>query len=880
MKGKYKAAIALLLLLILLPLTLLLTVAHWLPTLAGLWLPQGTRIAISSGPRVHHRTLILPELRYLTGDCVLAEVKQARLSHPSRWRLHVEALTLDSTCFSQLPASDSAGSARSLVDWQRMLPRSWVTVDTLTVKPWGDYRGALALDLTPWQQRIDFQGEHVALGARITGRQLTVDRLQAQIIKDMAPVSLTGNITLPLMPGGLPDSGRVTAHFQLPPLPAGPQGADVEVNWRDNRGQFLVFAPEISDPLLDLPWEATPAALKFSDGRWNWPYAGFPLSGRLRITIDDWRRGFERARITGRLNVLTTGRAGKGNAVLSFGPGQLSMAQSAMPLRLTGEAKQGQMIFYGSLPATLSGPLNDPQLQFEPGALLRSRGRLIDALNIDEIRWPLAGVRLTQRGVDGRLQAILRAHENALGNFTLHLDGKAHQFLPDSGLWQWRYWGDGRFTPMQARWDVKGHGEWRDNAIKLLSLSTGFDSLTYGAMTMNQPRLALTEPVIWQRDSAAPLLKGAFILNAQNTIFGEGSTLPPSQMHFSVQGRDPTWFLFKGDLQAQSIGPIRLQGRWDGERLRGEAWWPRQPLTVFQPLLPTDWKLALKDGEFYAQIAFSAAQSQGFEAGGHGVVKNGSAWLPDNQINGVDFILPFRYREGIWNLGTRGPVRLHIAEVQSQVVAKNVQASLQGSYPWRENAPLWLSDVSVDALDGRLELRQLRMPQHDAALLRVENISSSELISAINPKQFTLSGRINGALPLWLNHPKWIIKDGWLNNPGPLTLRLDKDTVDAIVRDNMAAGSAINWLRYMEISHSWTHITLDNLGLLTLRATLTGVSRVGEKEATVKLNYQHGENVFTLWRSLRFGDNLQSWLEQNMSVPTTHCQRYICKESP
>jgi len=262
------------------------------------------------------------------------------------------------------------------------------------------------------------------------------------------------------------------------------------------------------------------------------------------------------------------------------------------------------------------------------------------------------------------------------------------------------------------------------------------------------------------------------------------------------------------------------------------------------------------------------------------VVKNGSAWLPDNQINGVDFILPFRYREGIWNLGTRGPVRLHIAEVQSQVVAKNVQASLQGSYPWRENAPLWLSDVSVDALDGRLELRQLRMPQHDAALLRVENISSSELISAINPKQFTLSGRINGALPLWLNHPKWIIKDGWLNNPGPLTLRLDKDTVDAIVRDNMAAGSAINWLRYMEISHSWTHITLDNLGLLTLRATLTGVSRVGEKEATVKLNYQHGENVFTLWRSLRFGDNLQSWLEQNMSVPTTHCQRYICKESP
>ncbi|ELO71009.1 hypothetical protein SEEE2651_21667, partial [Salmonella enterica subsp. enterica serovar Enteritidis str. 76-2651] len=52
------------------------------------------------------------------------------------------------------------------------------------------------------------------------------------------------------------------------------------------------------------------------------------------------------------------------------------------------------------------GSLADPQLTFAPGALLRSRGRVIDALDIDEIRWPLAGVKVTPRGVDGRLQAI------------------------------------------------------------------------------------------------------------------------------------------------------------------------------------------------------------------------------------------------------------------------------------------------------------------------------------------------------------------------------------------------------------------------------------------------------------------------------------------
>ncbi|XNM62335.1 YdbH domain-containing protein [Escherichia coli] len=40
----------------------------------------------------------------------------------------------------------------------------------------------------------------------------------------------------------------------------------------------------------------------------------------------------------------------------------------------------------------------------------------------------------------------------------------------------------------------------------------------------------------------------------------------------------------------------------------------------------------------------------------------------------------------------------------------------------------------------------------------------------------------------------------------------------------MTAGSGINWLRYMEISRSSTKINLDNLGLLTMQANITGTS--------------------------------------------------------
>lgn len=40
----------------------------------------------------------------------------------------------------------------------------------------------------------------------------------------------------------------------------------------------------------------------------------------MGIKIDNWQQGLENALISGRINVLTQGEAGKGNAVLNFGP--------------------------------------------------------------------------------------------------------------------------------------------------------------------------------------------------------------------------------------------------------------------------------------------------------------------------------------------------------------------------------------------------------------------------------------------------------------------------------------------------------------------------------------------------------------------------------
>ncbi|MFY9995114.1 MAG: YdbH family protein [Leclercia sp.] len=877
MKGKYKAAIALLLLIILLPLTLLLTLAQWLPTLAGVWLPAGTRIAFEKTPRLTRNALVIADLRYLVDDCEIARVEDASLSHPSRWKITIAGLDLNSACLSKIPASEPTPAApKTLAEWQSMLPNTWLTIDRLTLSPWQQWQGKLTASLTPTVQDIRYDGDQFSLRGKLQGRTLTISDVSLNLPDFKQPITLVGEFTLPLVPDGLPVQGHAVATFSVPQIPS---LLDADLEWKENQGQLVMIARESGEPLLDLPWQITPERLTINDGRWRWDQAGIPLSGRLGLKIDNWQQGSENALISGRMNVLTQGDAGKGNAVLTFGPGKLSMDNSAMPLQLTGEAKQNDLTLYAGLPATLTGSLTDPRLTFAPGALLRSRGRIIDSLNIDEVRWPLAGVALTQKGIDGRLQAILRAHEQEMGDFTLHLDGQANDFLPDNGIWQWRYWGEGNFTPMHARWDVAGRGEWRDSVIELSELSTGFDKLKYGTMLVSEPRLVLDSPIRWQRDPDHPHFSGALSFDAKETTFSGGSLLPASSLKFSVDGTDPTLFQYKGTLHAEAIGPVQVNGRWDGERLRGQAWWPKQSLNVFQPLIPPDWKMTLREGELYAQVAFSAAPDQGFEAGGHGVLTGGSVWMPDNKINGVDFVLPFRFSEGTWSLGTRGPVTLRIGEVINQVTARNITADLQGDYPWSDASPLLLTDVSVDLLGGKVTMQQLRLPQHDAALLRVQNISSSELIGAINPKQFAMSGSFSGALPFWLDNEKWIIKDGWLTNAGPMTLRIDKDTADAIVKDNAGAGLAINWLRYMEISQSWTKLNVDNLGELTLESAIRGASRVDGYTNAVHLNYTHRENVFTLWRSLRFGDNLQTWLEEHTALPDNRCPTgKECKE--
>ncbi|QTF10780.1 YdbH family protein [Brenneria izadpanahii] len=836
------------------------TLPQWLPRLIGIWLPAEMSFTLDSSPVWHDGGLRSQGFSLQAGDCQLLDVRNISLHRQSgRWRVAMASVTLDSDCLSRLPSDDNAAPV-SLSQWQRRLPAADITIETFELKPWRDYTGQVRLSADGnTRQTLDYQSEALSFQAQLSDRHLVLRDGVLATPADYARLRFGGEMELADTLAQPPVEGMLQGQLDTGQTP---ESVSALLRWQGRQGSLSLNAAGEAEPLAVLPWLLTPETVQIKDGLWRWPYAVQPLSGQLSVTLQHWRQGLDKTRIDARMNMLTQGHNGKANVVLVLGPGNLGLINSQLRFQLTGQANLSNISLTASLPGMIQGSVLNPELSILPGALLRAWGMLSPQVRLEEARWPLAGVRVGPDGINGRLQAIVKAQDEYWGRFNLHLDGQAQDFWPDKGQWQWRYWGRGQLPPLKARWDVAGRGSWQDTLIEVRQLSSGLDQLSYGLVTAHQPRLTIEEPIRWQRTQSDAYFQGALQLATEQVDFSNGGYLPPSLISFKLNGRDPNEFLWQGRLQARDIGPVTLRGRWDGERLRGGAWWPQQPLTVFQPLLSPRLKMNIRSGQFYAQSAFSAARGEGFRAGGHWVVKNGDLWLQDGGVRGVNFILPYRLQDQHWQLGVKQPVTLRIDTLDNLFRMTDIRVDLQGFYPYSEGQPLTMSQASMDVLGGHIALSALRLPQHDDALLKVESIELSELLTALKQKQIAMSGKVSGVLPLNFSHPKMLIQKGRITNDNFLTLRLDQQLAEELASKNIATGAAIGWLRYLEIGRSYAAVELDNQGALSLNSQIQGKNPTLSADRQVTLNYRHQENIFQLWRSLRFGDNLQDTLEQ------------------
>lgn len=839
----------------LLLLALWLTLPRWLPTLAEWALPDDVHLRLDGRPGWQQDALRLPAFSLTRGDCLWLRSDGGDATRRAGvWRLHLGNLRLDTACVA--PSTPAAPANDPLAQWQR-LPAFVVHIDRLSVAPWQAWGGGLTLTHTGAHTRLVYQGDKLTAELALDDRQLTLQRLAVNGMS--APVVMQGKLTL--APGGRlqPESGAMQGGFTL----ADGTALAFDLSWRQRAGTLLVTDTHTGIRLAQLPWRLSAREFVVSGGRWRWPYAK-ALAGGIALTLTDWRAGLAGLGVSARLNVLTQGLRGRANAVLNIGPGPLRLTDNHLPFRLNGMVNDNNLSLDAAIPGELRGDVTAPYLALLPGALLRLVGGVSDVLDIDTARLPLAGIQLSSAGVNGRLQAILQARYGDSGRFILYLDGKAVNFWPDAGDWRWRLWGDGQLKPFGARWRIAGRGAWQDHLLRLNEAQGEMDRFRYGLIDARAPRLRLTTPLEWRRGTDHPSLAGALEMTSAQVRLQHGGALPAPRLTLALRGRSPDAWQCRGTLQAGTLGPVQLHGRWDGERLRGQAWWPKQPLRVFAPLLPQTSDIRLHHGEFYAQSAFSASASQGFIAGGHGVLSGGDIWYGDSRLIGVRLALSYRLAQSRWQLGIRQPVSLHIDEMVSPIPLRELDTGLKGFYPYDDAHPLTLTHVRLNALGGKVTLTPLRFPQHAPAVLKVQGVEMSELITALKPKQFALSGRVSGELPLLLDDPTQVIPRGWIASDNLMTLRLDPQFADALAQRDIAA--AVDWLRYMEISNLRAGLHLSRAGDLTLNADIAGTGAHASTRRAVRLHYTHRENIWQLWRSLRFGDRVEQLLEKQAAA--------------
>lgn len=184
-----------------------------------------------------------------------------------------------------------------------------------------------------------------------------------------------------------------------------------------------------------------------------------------------------------RISLLSQNSWGKGNIVISNSDGEITEKGLNLPLRLTGNIKHGNFILYSSVPLDFQGNFDDLSVKFLPSSLLRLTGKE-RYLTIEDLRFPLAGIKIDKHGIHGRLHAILRGQSPDFNNIEFHLDGQAQNFkagaldffqdpkdanaVKDS--WKWRIWGASILKAFNSKVNLSGRGQWHKQLVRLEEL--------------------------------------------------------------------------------------------------------------------------------------------------------------------------------------------------------------------------------------------------------------------------------------------------------------------------------------------------------------------------------------------------------------------------
>lgn len=861
-------------------------------------LPEDWQVNIPDRIQPSWQRASLAQLDLNYQHCPLLKMEGLTLQWFEKQQFTLEKAVLDYACIAKMPAQEPNNSAQEpLSALLALLPEGEIHIQQLYLVNFpSNYPGYLqAIFSHPtkitanfYQQQLNLSLEHILLNIKSS---LKENKLNGELnyqptINQQHTIQLSAELDTQLLQ--LPLQLNLDYQWDIsdnPNIDKNLQKGTSQLTWQreDNRiqGNWTLQSHVEPENKINLPflWEENSFSLQ--QGRVDWTlFPEFPLRGYISAKLTPNKLNLDELfpiKTYLRFSLLSQNEMGKGNIVIENKAGEVRADSLDLALQLTGNIKHGNFVLYSTIPLEFNGNFDDLQLRFLPSALLRVTGKE-RFLTIQDLRFPLAGIRVNKFGITGRLQAIFKGESPDFKQINLHLDGFANHFK--AGLlntfvdppqkeavrdqWQWRFWGGSRAPALGTQIQLNGRGIWHENLVKLTEFDGKLGKISQNSLQIAPAVLQLSEPIQFAYETFQ--LQGGVIARSPELRFDYGGKFHPLQATLNFNGEVENLNL-NGEIAAGEVGPLRLFARREltaqASRFVGKLYWKEQPLKVFQALLPPRQNWVIKSGYVRGETAFSAGTEQGLVAGGHFAIREGGLSLPSGEIDGVEFALPYQLKNNELDFGIKKPLQVTIREINIGFPIRHVKMQVHGHYPYRKRQPLVLSRLSLELLGGKLNIKRFALPQTKIAYLQLQQIDLEQLFDAVQYRQLELRGKVNATIPFWLNGKPCYVCNGEFTQVSPSSLKFTPEFLEAMKKSGYTEKILLALLNDSRLNQLRAKIHVDSLGDMVLNAQIK-TELANQNNAKINLNYRHQENLFELWQVVNYGDQFEQQLEHSI----------------
>lgn len=864
----------------------------------NLALPEDWKINTPFGLETNLEKSVLPEFTLSYQNCSILNANNLKIQWWQEQSIRLHKAELDYQCLAKLlensQNSEPSESETSLPSLLSLLPEGEISVNELH---WLN----LPKDMNPRLQalldspsEIRFAFFQQKLTAYLKQKQLKAElELHNSNIQFNSEYLVNENESHQLSAQGKLDENQLSLpnltadyHWKLPKsvleLPDLQQGS-AHLQWEKMDTEFkgnLTLQGE-NNAQLNLPFTLNNKNISIEQAKINWHFIPeFPLNAFITATFSPKNFQFDDIfpiDTAIRISLLSQNAKGKGNVVINNLVGKIEKDHLTLPLQINGNLKYDNYILYAAIPLDFQGNWDDLKLKFLPKSLLRLTGTE-RFLTINDLRFPLAGIAVDKYGITGRLQAIFRGESPDFKNIEIHLDGYAKNFKAgalnffqtakakksEQDQWNWRFWGNTQFNSVKSKLSIAGKGNWHNNLVQLTQFKGDLAQIKQNGVHIPNTELTLAKPIKFWYESFK--VDGALQLKSPKITFDYGGELEQPTANLSFNGETENLNL-KGEIRAGKLGPIRLFARRhlteNASDFIGRLYWAEQPADVFQSLFPFRNNWLITRGTIKGETAFSANATKGLIAGGHFSIKNGAISLPSGELKGIDFSLPYQFKPNRFQLGTKKPVEVNIAEINLGIPIRNAKAKIQGYYPYHKRQPLNLRELRMELLGGNLVVERFALPQTKISQLNLSNIDLSQMLALTQYHQIQLTGRINGKFPFWLNGKPCYICNGHFSQSGQAHLKFTPELMEAIKK----AGYTERILSYTVndslLDELSANVNLTTNGEMQLNAKIRS-HLVEHQKTKLNINYNHQENMFDLWKLIDYGSHFEQQIEHSI----------------